>query len=80
MAKSTKNTKQTPPTPPAGADKAETTTTDSTLEKIGKEVLAKNEHFSAVYVTSDGYVFASESDAKNYAKTLENQEIVTVKK
>jgi hypothetical protein len=78
MAKKKQNPKKDQQDPPANP--GNNVETNSTLKKIGKETLVKNPQFSAVYVTSDGYVFASESDARNNAKTLENQEVVTVKK
>jgi len=55
-------------------------TSNETLAKIGKDALAKSPALKAVYVTSDGFVFANESDAKNNAKTLKDQAIQTVKR
>lgn len=46
--------------------------------KIGKEVLSKHDELDQVYVTSDGYPFASESDAKNNAANLSDKTIVKV--
>lgn len=46
--------------------------------KIGKEVLSKHDELDQVYVTSDGYPFASESDAKNNAANLPDKTVVKV--
>ncbi len=51
--------------------------TDSVLEKVGKAAI-KRHGFKEVYVTSDGQVFPSHSDASNHAVDLTNKEILKV--
>lgn len=51
---------------------------DNVFVKIGKEVLSKHDELDQVFVTSDGYPFASESDAKNNAANLPDKTVVKV--
>ena len=51
----------------------------SVLEKVGKAAI-KEHGLSQVFVASDGVVFRTENDAKNYASNLKNRSILTVKK
>lgn len=59
-------------------DKKEAKKQDNIYVKIGVEVLSKHSELDLVFVTSDGYPFASESDAKNNAANLPNKTIVKV--
>lgn len=51
----------------------------SVLEKVGK-VAIKEHGLAEVFVTSDGTVFRTENDAKNYAANLKNRSVLKVKK
>ena len=51
----------------------------SVLEKVGKSAI-KEHGLKEVFVASDGTVFRSENDAKNYAANLRDKSILTVKK
>ena len=51
----------------------------SVLEKVGK-VAIKEHGLAKVFVTSDGTVFRTENDAKNYAVNLKNRSILKVEK
>lgn len=51
----------------------------SALEKVGKAAI-KEHGLAQAFVASDGTVFRTESDAKNYAANLKNRNILTVKK
>ena len=50
----------------------------SVLEKVGKAAI-KEHGLKEVYMASDGTVFRSENDAKNYAVNLKEKSILTVK-
>lgn len=63
------------PEPTKGGD---TETGNHTLAKIGREALVRNPQMHTVFVTGDGVVFSSRSDAENHARTLENKSIETV--
>lgn len=51
----------------------------SVLEKVGKAAI-KEHGLEKAFVASDGTVFRTENDAKNYAANLKNRSILTVKK
>lgn len=51
---------------------------DSLLTNVGRELLSSHTELKEVYVTSDGYGFSAESDAKNHANTLIDRAIVRV--
>lgn len=51
----------------------------SVLEKVGKAAI-KEHGLTKVFVTSDGTVFRTENDAKNYATNLKNRSIFKVEK
>lgn len=51
----------------------------SVLEKVGKAAI-KEHGLAEVFVTSDGTVFRTENDAKNYAANLKNRSVLKVKK
>lgn len=51
----------------------------SVLEKVGKAAI-KEHGLAKVFVTSDGTVFRTENDAKNYAANLKNRSILKVEK
>ncbi len=51
----------------------------SVLEKVGKAAI-KEHGLAEVFVASDGTVFRTENDAKNYAINLKDKSILTVKK
>lgn len=51
----------------------------SALEKVGRAAI--EEHgLAEVFVASDGTVFRTKNDAKNYAGNLKERSILTVKK
>lgn len=50
----------------------------SVLEKVGKAAI-KEHGLKEAFVASDGTVFRTENDAKNYAANLKNKSILTVK-
>jgi hypothetical protein len=50
----------------------------SVLEKVGKAAI-KEHGLAQVFVTSDGTVFRTENDAKNYATNLKDKNVVEVK-
>ena len=49
------------------------------LEKVGKAAI-KEHGLAKAFVTSDGTVFRTENDAKNYAANLKNRSILKVEK
>lgn len=51
----------------------------SVLEKVGKAAI-KEHGLAQAFVASDGTVFRTENDAKNYASNLKDRSILTVKK
>lgn len=53
-------------------------TVNTVLEKVGKTAI-KEQGLKEVFVASDGTVFRTENDAKNYAFNLKNKSILTVK-
>lgn len=57
---------------------AENKTENSVLEKVGLAAI-KEHALDKVFVASDGTVFHSENDAKNYATNLKDKNIVEVK-
>ena len=68
---------------PATGSETDKTATDKTegvsvLEKVGKAAI--NEHgLKEAFVASDGTVFRTENDAKNYASNLKKKEVLRVK-
>lgn len=56
----------------------ENKTENSVLEKVGLAAI-KEHALDKVFVASDGTVFHSENDAKNYATNLKDKNIVEVK-
>lgn len=50
------------------------------LERAGNRILAAYPSASKVYITSDGFGFFREHDARNHADGLRNKHIVTVKR
>lgn len=62
---------------PAQEPKAEV---DPALEKQGLEILAAYPDATEVYMTSNGFGFFRETDARNHAATLRNKTVTTVKR
>lgn len=56
----------------------EKTERGSVLEKVGKAAI-KEHGLKEAFVASDGTVFRTENDAKNYAANLKNKSVLTVK-
>lgn len=56
----------------------EKTEGDSVLEKVGKAAI-KEHGLKEAFVASDGTVFRTENDAKNYASNLKKKEVLRVK-
>lgn len=52
---------------------------NNVLEKVGKTAIKEHE-LPQVFVTSDGTVFKTENDAKNYAVNLKDKSILNIKK
>lgn len=50
----------------------------SVLEKVGKAAI-KEHGLKEAFVASDGTVFRTENDAKNYASNLKKKEVLRVK-
>lgn len=48
------------------------------ITNIGKRLLEENPEWQEVHITSDGYGFGSDADAKNHAKGLVSQTVVKV--
>lgn len=68
---------------PATGSKTDKTATDKTegdsvLEKVGKAAI-KEHGLKEAFVASDGTVFRTENDAKNYASNLKKKEVLRVK-
>ena len=68
---------------PATGSETEKTATDKTegvsvLEKVGKAAI-KEHGLKEAFVASDGTVFRTENDAKNYASNLKKKEVLRVK-
>jgi hypothetical protein len=57
---------------------AENKTENSVLEKVGLAAI-KEHGLAQAFVASDGTVFRTENDAKNYATNLKDKNIVEVK-
>lgn len=78
------NEKQPTAQPPKESEnKTEKTATDKTegvsvLEKVGKAAI-KEHGLKEAFVASDGTVFRTENDAKNYASNLKKKEVLRVK-
>lgn len=73
------NTGQKPPTPKQEVPpRTKGDRISESLQAVGRDALARNPQFKAVYVTANGYVFPNESDAINHAKSLKNKRIETV--
>ena len=49
------------------------------LEKVGKTAI-KEHGLPEVFVTSDGTVFRTDNDARNYAANLQDKSILKIKK
>ena len=84
MAKKNETTTEVNTVVESETKQAENTATEkksggSVLEKVGKAAI-KEHGLSQVFVASDGVVFRTENDAKNYAANLKNRSILTVKK
>lgn len=56
----------------------ENKTENSVLEKVGLAAI-KEHGLAQVFVVSDGTVFRTENDAKNYATNLKDKNVVEVK-
>ena len=68
---------------PATGSETDKTATDKTeevsvLEKVGKAAI-KEHGLKEAFVASDGTVFRTENDAKNYALNLKKKEVLRVK-
>ena len=51
---------------------------DGKTEKIAKSIFSEHPEEDTVYITSDGFGYFNEHDARNHARTLPNDEIVTI--
>lgn len=49
-------------------------------ERAGEEILAQYPDEPKVYVTSNGFGFFRESEARNHAATLQDKTVITVKR
>lgn len=56
------------------------TTAASSLESVGKKILAAHPRQTEVYVISNGRAFFNLADAANAARGLENKTVTTVKR
>lgn len=55
-------------------------TAENPLVAVGKKLLADNPTQAEIFMSADGFGFFQECDAKNYARSLENKTIITVKR
>lgn len=76
MAKKDKNSVEVQPT---ADNETKGKKVNTILEELGK-VAIKEHGLPEVFVTSDGMVFRTDNDARNYATNLQDKSILKIKK
>lgn len=64
----------------AASSKETKTTAKTAALKIAKDIFDASLAIKNLHITSDGTAFYTLNDAKNYARTLKNKEVVSLKR
>lgn len=77
---SAKETKKETKAPEKKSDQPKETRKPTKLESEAVKILKEHPEQDKVHMTSDGFGYFNEHDAWNHARTLKNDEIITIKR